>query len=150
MGSELTLGAEEELHLIDLERWQLSARAPQVLSRLPGESYSAEIQRTTVETNTPVVRTLDDLRSELLRLRKGVVEVAERDGLGIAAVGTVPQSTFADFELTATGRYRRMHEQYRLLVDEQLICGTQIHVGVADRDLAVQIGDSDMDLGPAD
>ena len=32
-----------------------------------------------------------------------------------------------------------MQEQYRLLVDEQLICGLQIHVGVSDRDLAVQI-----------
>ena len=32
-----------------------------------------------------------------------------------------------------------MQEQYRLLVDEQLICGLQIHVGVSDRDLAVEI-----------
>jgi carboxylate-amine ligase len=139
MAAELTLGAEEELHLIDLERWELSARAPQLLSRLPSASYSAEIQRTTVETNTAVVRTLSDLREELLRLRRGVVAVAEGEGLGVAAVGTAPRSTFADFELTPTGRYGRMQEQYRLLVDEQLICGTQVHVGVADRDLAVEI-----------
>ncbi len=139
MGAELTLGAEEELHLIDRERWQLSARAPQILSKLPPASYSAEIQRTTVETNTDVVTSLAGLRSELLRLRAGVVEVAEREGLGVAAVGTAPRSAFADFELTATGRYGRMQEQYRLLVDEQLICGTQVHVGVSDRDLAVEI-----------
>jgi glutamate---cysteine ligase / carboxylate-amine ligase len=139
MAAELTLGAEEELHLIDLERWELSARAPQLLSRLPSGSYSAEIQRTTVETNTAVVRTLSDLRDELVRLRRGLVAAADREGLGVAAVGTAPRSTFADFELTSTGRYGRMHEQYRLLVDEQLICGTQVHVGVADRDLAVDI-----------
>ena len=64
MSAELTLGAEEELHLIDLESWGLSARAPQVLSRLPGDNYSAEIQRTTVETNTDVVSSLADLRAE--------------------------------------------------------------------------------------
>lgn len=139
MAAALTLGAEEELHLIDLERWQLAARAPQVLAKLPSRSYSAEIQRTTVETNTDVVTTLDGLRQELLRLRRGAVEVAEREGLGIAAVGTAPRSEFRDFELTATGRYGRMQEQYRLLVDEQLICGTQIHVGVEDRGLAVEI-----------
>jgi carboxylate-amine ligase len=139
MPAELTLGAEEELHLIDLQRWQLSARAPQVLSRLPEEFYSAEIQRTTVETNTGVVRSLSELREELLRLRRGLVEVAGREGLGVAAVGTAPLSTYADFELTATGRYSRMQDDYRLLVDEQLICGTQVHVGVADRDLAVAI-----------
>lgn len=139
MGAELTLGAEEELHLIDLERWQLTARAPQLLAKLPSDNYSAEIQRTTVETNTDVVTSLGGLRDELLRLRRGVIEVAEREGLGVAAVGTAPRSEFRDFELTATGRYGRMQEQYRLLVDEQLICGTQIHVGVADRDLAVEI-----------
>ena len=139
MAAALTLGAEEELHLIDLERWQLSARAPQVLGRLPAEGYSAEIQRTTVETNTEVTSTLGELRQELLRLRQGAMEVANREGLGIAAVGTAPRSEFRDFELTATGRYGRMQEQYRLLVDEQLICGTQIHVGVEDRDLAVAI-----------
>src|SRR3954468_17448815 len=139
MAAELTLGAEEELHLIDLDSWELSARAPQLLSRLPSASYSAEIQRTTVETNTAVVTSLSELREELLRLRRALVTAAAREGLGVAAVGTAPRSTFADFELTATGRYSRMQEQYRLLVDEQLICGTQIHVGVADRDLAVQI-----------
>src|SRR3954463_5037748 len=139
MGAEFTLGAEEELHLIDLDRWELSARAPQILSRLPSAFYSAEIQRTTVETNTAVVRTLADLRAELLRLRRNVIEVAAQENLGVAAVGTAPRSTYADFELTSTGRYSRMQEQYRLLVDEQLICGTQIHVGVSDRDLAVQI-----------
>jgi carboxylate-amine ligase len=139
MAAELTLGAEEELHLIDLESGKLSARAPQILSRLPALNYSAEIQRTTVETNTDVTSTLDGLRQEILRLRKGVIDAAAPDGVGIACVGTAPRSEFADFELTATGRYSRMQEQYRLLVDEQLICGTQIHVGVSDRDLAVEI-----------
>ena len=139
MSAELTLGAEEELHLIDQESWKLSARAPSLLSRLPADNYSAEIQRTTVETNTDVVDSLAALRSELLRLRRGLVEVAAEDNIGIAAAGTAPSSAFADFELTSTGRYGRMQEQYRLLVDEQLICGLQIHVGVSDRDLAVQI-----------
>ena len=139
MAAELTLGAEEELHLIDLATSKLSARAPQLLSRLPPQNYAAEIQRTTVETNTEVVDSLAGLRHELLRLRRGIVDVAAADSMGIAAVGTAPTSAFADFELTTTGRYGRMQEQYRLLVDEQLICGLQIHVGVSDRDLAVQI-----------
>ena len=104
MGAEFTLGAEEELHLIDLDRWELSARAPQILSRLPTAFYSAEIQRTTVETNTAVVRSLTELRAELLRLRKGVIEAAGKENVGIAAVGTAPRSTYADFELTKIGR----------------------------------------------
>src|SRR5918997_1665011 len=139
MSRVLTLGAEEELHLIDLQSWKLVPRAPQILARLPRDNYSAEIQRSTVETNTDVVDSLAGLRAELLRLRRQIVEVAAPDRIGIAAVGTAPSSAFADFELTTTGRYGRMQEQYRLLVDEPLICGLQIHVGVSDRDLAVAI-----------
>src|ERR687894_2004882 len=139
MSRVLTLGAEEELHLIDLQSWKLVPRAPQILARLPPDSYSAEIQRSTVETNTDVVDSLAGLRAELLRLRRQIVEVAAPDQIGIAAAGTAPSSAFADFELTTTGRYGRMQEQYRLLVDEQLICGLQIHVGVSDGDLAVGI-----------
>ncbi|MGA1812826.1 glutamate--cysteine ligase [Frondihabitans sp. 4ASC-45] len=139
MSAELTLGAEEELHLIDLQTKRLSARAPQLLSKLPPEKFGAELQRTTVETNVPVVTNLTDLRTEILALRKELVDVATDAELAIAAAGTAPRSEFADFELTTTGRYGRMQEQYRMLVDEQLICGLQVHVGVADRDMAVQI-----------
>jgi carboxylate-amine ligase len=139
MSAELTLGAEEELHLIDLDSWRLSASAPQLLEKLPGDSYAAELQRTTVETNTDVVKTLAGLRGEIVRLRKGVMDVAGRLGVGIAAVGTAPRSEISDFELTSSQRYGAMQEKYRLLVDEQLICGFQVHVGVSDRDLAIAI-----------
>lgn len=139
MGGPATLGAEEELHLIDPTTKRLSARAPQLLSRLPKESYGAELQRTTIETNTEVVTTLDGLRDELMRLRRGLIDVAAEEGLCVAAVGTPPQSAEADVIVTSSGRFGRMQDQYRLLVDEQLICGTQIHVGVDNRDLAIDI-----------
>lgn len=139
MGAELTLGAEEELHLVDLNTLHLAGRAGELLEELPSESFCAELQRSTIETNTAVVTTLEDLRAELLALRRRIVEVAAPRALGIAAVGTVPRSDVQDFVLTGDDRYRRLQELYRELVDEQLICGTQIHVGVSDRDLAVQM-----------
>ncbi|WP_420369251.1 glutamate--cysteine ligase [Curtobacterium sp. L1-20] len=139
MSAELTLGAEEELHLIDLESGRLSAKAPRLLPRLPAHRFGAELQRTTIETNTPVVRTLDDLRRVIVDLRSELSAAIAPAGVTIAAAGTAPRSEYADFELTSGGRYGRMQEQYRMLVDEQLICGLQVHVGVSDRDLAVQI-----------
>ncbi|WP_144711769.1 carboxylate--amine ligase/circularly permuted type 2 ATP-grasp protein [Curtobacterium pusillum] len=139
MSAELTLGAEEELHLIDLESGRLSAKAPRLLPKLPAHRFGAELQRTTIETNTPVVRTLDDLRRVIVDLRSELSAAIAPAGVTIAAAGTAPRSEYADFELTSGGRYGRMQEQYRMLVDEQLICGLQVHVGVSDRDLAVQI-----------
>ena len=139
MPSALTLGVEEELHLVDLESWQLAARAPQLLSRLPTENFSAELQRTTVETNTesaPPWRTCAPTSS-------GCAGSWSRSPA--RKVSAWPRSArrrcrpTGDFELTTTGRFGRMQDEYRLLVDEQLICGVQFHVGVANRDLAVAI-----------
>ena len=133
----LTLGAEEEFHVVDTGSWQLAAAAPKLISHLADTSFTEEMQRTTVESRTEVTSTLDNFRSEVVRLRRSLTEAAGPLGLALAASGTAPHSSAEDFALTGTGRYRRMQEQYRMLVDEQLICGLQIHVGVSDRDLAV-------------
>ncbi len=139
MAAALTLGVEEELHLVDPDTWLLAARAPQLLGGLPAESFGAELQRTTVETNTRVWQSLEDLRADIVGLRRTLLDAAAKEGLAVAAVGTPPLSSAADFELTASGRFGRMQQDYRLLVDEQLICGLQVHVGLADRDVAVEV-----------
>src|ERR1700761_5838445 len=105
--NKLTLGVEEELHLIDLSTFRLAGRAPALLAQLPATNFSSELQRTTVETNTEVCQTLDELRAEIVRRREQVIAVAATEGLGIAAVGTAPLSSASDFELTSTGRFAR-------------------------------------------
>ena len=80
--------------------------------------------------NTATTSTLQELHNEIVRLRAELRAVAADFGLAVAAVGMAPEATDDDFELTMRGRFSRMHEEYRLLVDEQLICGYQVHVGV--------------------
>ena len=133
------MGVEEELQIVDETTYQLASRAPQLLSRLPVEGYAAELQRSTVEINTGVFVSLDELRSEVQRLRAKVTGAAEDLGLGVAAVGTAPLSSAADLQVTAGGRFDRMQDDYRILVDEHLICGLQVHVGVENEDLAVRL-----------
>jgi carboxylate-amine ligase len=134
-----TMGIEEELQVVDAETFKLAFRAPELLSRLPDHGYSAELQRSTVETNTPVCGTLEELSGDVIGLRQEVVRAAGHLGLAVAAAGTAPLSSAADLELTARGRYGRMQEDYRLLVDEHLVCGLQVHVGIDDHDLAVRL-----------
>ena len=136
-----TLGAEEELQLFEPATGALAPNAPRLLRRLPSKSFSAELQRSTVEMNTATTSTLQELHNEIVHLRAELRAVAADFGLAVASVGMAPQATDEDFELTMRGRFSRMHEEYRLLVDEQLICGYQVHVGVSDRDLAVRVTD---------
>ncbi len=134
-----TVGVEEEFHLVDLTTRRLTARAPEVLGPLSetSDSYVAELQRCVVEMNSSVVSTLGDLRRDLQCQRRVLVEAAARLGIGVVAAGAVPLSVPAELQITATPRYRRMLADYQLLAREQLICGTQVHVGVDSRDDAV-------------
>jgi len=138
VAQDLTLGAEEELHVVDLVTRELVPRAPEVLARL-GDGFSAELHRSVVETNTPVATTLDGLRDGIVGKRRDAITVAESLGLGLVAAGTVPLVDLESLPVTPTSRYRRMLDDYQLLAREQLICGAQVHVGVADRDEAVAV-----------
>ncbi|MEI9947888.1 MAG: carboxylate--amine ligase/circularly permuted type 2 ATP-grasp protein [Pseudomonadota bacterium] len=138
----LTLGVEEEFHLVDLRTRQLTARAGEVLSGLSESTrtYAAELQQTVVETNSEVFDTLAGLRKNLLELRAELIGVAHGLGIGVASAGTMPLS-MSEVSITENPRFRRMLSDYQLLVREQLICGMQVHVGIADRDLAVRLLD---------
>lgn len=134
-----TLGVEEEFHVVDLASRELTARAPELLDKLPIGSFSAELHKSVVETNSAVCTTLDDLRAELVHLRRQLVRVAEAAGLGVVAAGTVPLVDDQALSITGSARFSRMLEDYQLLVREQLICGAQVHVRMEDRDIAVAV-----------
>lgn len=140
-GDLRSIGVEEEFHLVDLATRRLAPRARELLQRLDGGSYVPEMQNCVVETNTSVLLRLADLREELLRRRAVLVDAARDLGLGVVAAGTVPLAVPAELDLTETPRYRRMLYDYQLLVREQLICGTQVHVEIPDRDEAVAVAE---------
>lgn len=139
--SRSTLGVEEEFHLVDLRTRRLTPRAGDVLAALEGSrrTFAAELQQTTVETNTSVASTLDDLRRDLVALRGELSGAAEALGIGVAGAGTMPLSV--PLLITENARFRRMLADYQLLVREQLICGMQVHVGVAEPDVAAVLVD---------
>lgn len=110
-----------------------------MLHGLPDNGFVAELQRTTVETNTEVCASLDELRGALVDRRTAVIESAARLGLGVISSGTAPVDDAIDLDLSGAGRFVRMQQDYRRLVDEHLVCGAQVHVDVADRDLAVRV-----------
>ena len=120
MSVDGTLGVEEELHIFHPRTGQLVPSAARLLRQLPGSAFGAELQRSTVEINSPATTSLSDLNEEMIRLRRQLRDVAQGFGLEVGSVGMAPGATDNDFELTVRGRYSRMHDEYRLLVDEQL------------------------------
>ena len=57
----------------------------------------------------------------------------------MVAAGTVPLVDLDGGDISAGARFAHMQHEYQVLVNEQHICGAQIHVDVPDRDEAVQV-----------
>jgi carboxylate-amine ligase len=133
------IGVEEEFHIVDLQTCKATPAVDTMLAQLEGDSFFPELQRSLVEANTLPCESLDELRAELCRLRRRLTEVADPLGLGVVAAGTVPLVDLVGSNISAGARYERMQHEYQMLVQEQHICGAQVHVDVPDRDVAVAV-----------
>ena len=115
--------------------------APRVLPAAEpelGERVQPELYRSMVEMNTPVCETLAEVREAVRRSRRSLIEAAERQGLRIAAAGTHPFSHWRDQRVTDKPRYHNLAEDYRQVFREQVVFGCHVHVGIEDREAAIQ------------
>ena len=90
-----------------------------------------------VEVGTQVCRTPAEVRSELVRLRGAVMELADRKGYRIVAAGTHPFSRWETQEITPMDRYLGVGAgtgDMQDLAHQLLIFGTHVHIGIEDRD----------------
>jgi glutamate---cysteine ligase / carboxylate-amine ligase len=133
-------GVEEEFHIVDLATRRLTGQADRLMGRPPADRFSWEMQRSVVEANSRPWAGLAELAGDIAGLRQAAIAAAEPFGLGIVAAGTVPLADPDTLQVTADPRYEHIRGEYRMLVREQLICSTQVHVDVDDRDLAVAVG----------
>src|SRR3712207_2728343 len=98
---EYTLGIEEEYQVIDPETRELRSRAGQVFRRAQkalGKEGKAtpELFAAQIEANSSVCRTLAEVRAQILRLRRGIMEEAAKEGARIAAASTHPFSRWQE------------------------------------------------------
>ncbi|GGS66668.1 putative glutamate--cysteine ligase 2-2 [Planobispora rosea] len=135
----ITVGVEEEFHIVDAGTRRLVPRSGVLLEQLPADRFTPELQRSVVEVNSSPFTRLDDLAGELTGLRRLAVRAAEGLGLGIVAAGSVPLVDPELMKISPDPRYERMLADYQELTREQLICGTQVHAQIEDRDLAVAV-----------
>jgi carboxylate-amine ligase len=139
---DFTIGVEEEYQIIDLKTRELHSRAEHILKKARatvGDEVTPELFLSQIEIGTPVCRTLEEIRRELVRLRGEVIAAAERSGNGIAAAATHPFSHWEDQQLTPKARYIGIAQDYQQLAREQLIFGCHVHVGISDREAAIAV-----------
>jgi len=136
----LTIGIEEEYQIVDPHTRELRAYITELLEAgkiILAEQVKAELHQSIVEVGTNVCRTPAEARAELVRLRRGVMELAAKNGLKIAAAGTHPFSLWTEQPITPFERYIGVRQDMADLAQQLLIFGTHIHIGIEDREFMI-------------
>ncbi|HVJ82782.1 MAG TPA: glutamate-cysteine ligase family protein, partial [Planctomycetia bacterium] len=126
----LTIGIEEEYQIIDPETRELRSFITQILEAgklILKEQVKPELHQSIVEVGTEICRTPAEARTELVRLRRSIVELAGKSGLAIAAAGTHPFSSWLTQEITPLERYATTRKEMQDLAQQLLIFGTHVH-----------------------
>jgi glutamate---cysteine ligase / carboxylate-amine ligase len=135
-----TLGVEEEFLLLDPVSGQVVPAAPQLLGQLDGVCWAkGELMRFQFEAVTDICTGLGQLRAELATHRRAVAALAERLGCLLVAAGTAPEGASGLAHLTPSARYLELARRSPSLVNGSGTCGCHVHVGVACRELGVQV-----------
>jgi carboxylate-amine ligase len=101
------------------------------------EQIKAELHQSIVEVGTKVCRTPAEARAELVRLRRGVMELAAKKGLKIVAAGSHPFSHWLEQEITPFDRYAGVKQDMQMLAQQLLIFGTHVHIGIEDPEFMI-------------
>ena len=135
----LTLGIEEEYQVVDPDTGELEPYISEILGDDSQEldALRPELHASTVEVATPVCESVSEARSEILRLRRQVSELAADSGLAILAAGSHPISSWEQQEITPLARYQGLREEMGEIAQRMLAFGLHVHVGIEDREFLI-------------
>src|SRR3954468_1353056 len=142
MAHAFTIGVEEEFQIVDPDTWELRSHVSELLaSGAPalGDQLKRELHQSIIEVGTRICANVDELETEVCRIRHELAESAERVGLRIAAAGTHPFSRWKDQIISPGARYESIVEELQQLARSLLIFGLHIHVAVPDRTSTIEL-----------
>jgi glutamate---cysteine ligase / carboxylate-amine ligase len=137
-----TLGIEEEFQIINPQTRALHAHIQEILAdgkMILKQHVKPEMHQSVVELDTEICQDARDARQQVIELRSDLAELAARDGLKIASAGTHPFSHWMDQLITADERYATIIQDMQQIARANLIFGLHVHVGIPDREEAIDI-----------
>jgi carboxylate-amine ligase len=136
----LTLGIEEEYQVVDPATGELRSYITQILDadgQISVEGIKPELHQSVIEVGSSVCETPAQIREEVVRLRRAVMDLAAEDGLKILAAGTHPFSSWMDQQITPIERYLGVEQDLQDLARKNLIFGMHVHVGIEDKEFLI-------------
>ncbi len=129
----LTMGIEEEYQIIDPKTRNLHAYITEFLSQDQQRDVKLnlmpELMQSQVEVGSRVCQNISEVRQEVIRLRRAVIDLADANGLAIAAASTHPFARWDEQSITEGVRYKELLDDMQGVAKRLLIFGMHVHVG---------------------
>lgn len=139
---EFTIGIEEEFQIIDPETGNLRSSVTEILESgrpVLGDQLKQEMFQAMIEVGTTICDDVAEARREVFCLRRTIADLAAEQGLKIAAAGTHPFAHWLDLDITDHDRYLELEQNLQEIARSIAVYGLHVHVGIPDRDLAIEI-----------
>jgi len=138
-----TMGVEEEYLLVDKETRALAIDPPKSLltecEEILGGQVTTELLQSQIEIGTKVCKDIHEVREDLGKLRRAIIEVTGRHGLAPIASSTHPFSHWSEQKHTRKERYDSLTAEMQGAARRLLICGMHVHVGINDDSLRIDL-----------
>jgi carboxylate-amine ligase len=139
-GGAYTVGAEEEVMLLNPHDWSLAQQVERVLPAAGPElegHLTAETQRSVVELSSSPHHEVGALAEELATLRSQLELELSGLGLRVASAGTHPFTVWHEISVTAEPRYQAVYGSMRELARREPTMALHVHVGIEDPEAAI-------------
>src|SRR5712692_6462208 len=137
-----TLGIEEEFQIVDPETRELRSHIQQILAggkMILKEHLKPEMHQSVVELGTEICADARCARQQVVQLRGELATLAAQYGLKIASAGTHPFSQWMDQLITVDERYETIVKDMQQIARANLIFGLHVHIGIPDREEAIDV-----------
>lgn len=139
---QFTLGVEEEYMIIDPVTRDLRSHMSKIVEGgkiTLKEQVKAEMHQSVVEVGTNICQNVAEARKEVSFLRNKIFELASAQGLVVGASSTHPFAKWQDQEITDDPRYHNIVNELKDIARSNLIFGLHVHVGIENRETALQL-----------
>ncbi|MBS2040423.1 YbdK family carboxylate-amine ligase [bacterium] len=137
----LSLGVEVEVQLLDLKSLDLAPVSPRLLGPLGhSDVFKPEFYSTMLEICSGVCRSVDQAERDLSAACRRLLDEADRQGVGVAGIGTHPFAGLGqEAHLYPDRRYRRLLKKNQWIGLNKNLFGLHVHLGMQSGQQAIEL-----------
>lgn len=136
--TQLTLGVEMELQVLDASTLLLIPRSSEIIQALQSPQLAKEMFRSTLEIVTGICNDVHHVHDDFVRSLEAVREYAGKNHIRFAGTGTHPKAMYQDRITSAGKRYQDLMDRNQWLIRRMAVYGLHVHIGMRDADTCMR------------